>query len=253
MKTSETKSSTGSISESNFIRQKPRLGNWFKIWWPIPIFLVILIVAGFSKYFLQDEILTSIMFDLIKAVGLLLVLLYVIYTRLLALETKSMADASKGLYSSEKGTVLAESIVSVCDYNKLPEEVKEVSKKIHLNEKKWSEKEFQGLFSEKELPAISLNIKNICARRIELREIKYEVRHTGNYNNYPVTCNISHIGKILPWEDKSITLVVAPEGEVEVTIISINFMDGDILKPANIVSDKKVLPRIPKPEKSSNG
>lgn len=255
--TSQTSSEATSQESSN---KTDRLGKaksdrfiqWSKVWWPVLLLVVILGMAGFTKYISPDELLYNIVSDLIKAIGLLMVVMYVIYTRLLAIETKNMTEVSKGLYSSEKGTVFGEAIISVWSYEKLPEDVKKITQTIHLKDKKLTEDEFQRLIKDEDLPAISIKIKNFCARRIEARIVRYKVRHTGSRTYHNVDCDISQFGKLMPWEDKTIGLIVAPEGEVEVIINSIIYIDGDVEKLAKIASNQLPLERIRKPEKTSN-
>lgn len=252
MKYLDTNTGSGTTTKENNTKIFLSFLSWCKIWWPVILLVTILTIAGVSKYMFPNKDVYSIMMDLIKAIGILMVVMYVIYTRLLAIETKNMTEVSKRLYSSEKGSVLAEAIISVCDFNELPNEASKITEVIHIDDKKLTKEEFGKFKNETELPAISVKIKNICGRRIEAMEIRYKVRHTGTRDFHEVNCNISKIGKILPWEDKVIGLIIAPEGEIEVFINKINFIDGDIEKPANIIINQLLLERLRQPEKVKN-
>ena len=250
MKHLNTNTSSGPTVEESNAGKTIIAFNWLKIWWPVLLLAIILMVTGISKYVYSDPYLLSIMKDLIKAIGILMVVMYVIYTRLLAIETKNMTEVSKRLYSSEKGTVLAEAIISVCDFNKLPDEARKITETIHKEDKKLTDPEFEKIINATDIPAISVKIKNICSRRIEAMEISYKARHTGKNIYREVKCDISRIGKILPWEDKVIGLIVAPEGEIEVLISYITLIDGDNEKPINITIGSLQLDRLRQPEKN---
>jgi hypothetical protein len=189
----------------------------------------------------------SISLDLIKAISILLVAMYVIYTRLLSVETKNMAGASIGLFNSERGTVLLDLMETNCDYTDLSDPVKLLTKEIHLNDKKLREEEIHSLEKDKNIPAISLKIKNMSGRRIEASKIDYKARHTGTNNFHDLCCDITRIGTILPWEDKLIHLIVAPDGEVEIVTNSFEYLDGGLVQRISVVKSIQ-LERIRKPE-----
>jgi hypothetical protein len=253
MKSTNNKTSTGSTSQDPVIKWHNHLFDWLKIWWPAVCLFITLGIAGITKYIFPNPPIFDFMIYLIKSIGVIMVVLYVIYTRLLADETKKMATASMGLYHSEKGTVLTELNEGSCCYNDLCADAKKVTKEIHLNDKKLLPEEFEELTKQKSLPAIYLKIKNRSARRIDASKIDFNVRHTGSDKVYEAQCNISNSGTIGPWEDNIFFLITAPEGEVEITIVSFDYLDGGVVQRKNIIDNKLVLDRIRKPEKVDNG
>lgn len=240
---------TGTASISPNDSKKIKLYKVLKIWWPVAILLLIFVIAGFTKYIYNNNVIYSFTIDLIKSIGVLMIVMYVIYTRILSLETKRMAEASMGMYIAEKGTVLTEVYESTSDFSHLTEDVKKITQKIHINDKKISQDEFDSYKEQTDLPSVILVIKNICSRRIEASKIDFSVRHTGTTEPYDVSCDISKIGPILPWTDKEISLIVAPEGEIEIIVKSIDYVDGGIVQRVS-VDEKVTLPRIRKPEKN---
>jgi hypothetical protein len=243
--------STGSSSQATIKKFDNKFFKWLLIWWPVLLLGIILVIAGVTKYIYPNNSVYSLMVYLIKAISVIMIVMYVIYTRLLSLETQRMAEASIGLYNSEKGTVLAELTESVCDFDNLLSDAKKITKTLHISDKKLGEEEFSKLVKEKNIPAISLLIKNISARRIEASKISYKVRHTGCEKYYDINCDISQIGTIIPWADKEIALVIAPEGEIEIIINSIDYLDGGVVQRINL-KDNYILERIRKPEKKEN-
>jgi len=241
----ENNTSTDSTPQNT---DKKIVKSWIFTWWPVVFLSLVLIVAGITKYIYIDDTIYSIMKDLIKSISIIMIVMYVIYTRLLSLETKKMAEASIGMYSSEKGTVLGELIESNCNYNHLCKEAQEITNTIHINEKKISDPEFTELIKIDNLPSIALKVKNMSARRIEASKVELKARHSGNENYYDLRYDLSKVGTIGPWEDKEIQLIATPEGEIEIDIKSMEYLDGGIIRriPLNI---KINLKRIRKPEK----
>lgn len=253
MKNSNNKTSTGSASQGPVKKWYNHLLGWLIIWWPAVCLFVTLGIAGITKYIFQNQTIFDLMIYLIKSIGIIMVVLYVIYTRLLAIETKKMATASMGLYHSEKGTVLTELNEGSCYFNDLCDDAKKITREIHITDKKLLTEEFDELTRQKSLPAIYLKIKNRSARRIDASRIEYNVRHTGSDKIHEIQCNISKLGTIGPWEDNIFYLIAAPEGEVEINIVSIDYLDGGIVRRKNILDNKLILDRIRKPEKADNG
>ena len=251
MKNKNSNTSTGSPSSSpkNWYNY---LTEWSLIWWPIILLVLILITAGITKYLFSYPIIYSMMIDLTKAIGLLMIVMYVIYTRILSLETKRMAEASMGLYISEKGMVLAEPVETSCEYNSLVDDAKKATLNIHIDDKKLTKPECDKLFQERNIPSISLKIKNISGRRIEANKIEYKVRHTGSDKFHDIVCDISKIGTIIPWADMEVPLILAPEGEIEILVNSFFYLDGGIVQRIS-VGKSIILERIRKPENTANG
>lgn len=253
MKNSDRKTSTGSSTQSPDKKRIDYLFGWLYIWWPAVCLFITLGIAGITKYIFPNQTIFDLMIYLIKSIGVIMVVFYVIYTRLLAIETKKMATASMGLYHSEKGTVLTELNEGSCCFNDLCDDAKKVTKDLHINDKKLLIEEFDELIKQKSLPAVYLKIKNRSARRIDASRIEYNARHTGSDKIYEAQCNISKFGTIGPWEDIVFYLIAAPEGEVEISIVSIDYLDGGIVQRKNILDNKLILDRIRKPEKANNG
>lgn len=248
MKKSNTATSTGSASQVTSNKWWLSLFDWLKIWWVVALLGFIFIVAGVTKYVHPFPMVTALMADIIKAIGVIMVVMYVIYTRLLAQETQKMAEASMGLYKSEKGTVMVELEETICGFQELSEDAKKITKEIHLEEKGINEAEFVTLVDSPKIPAISLLIKNLSGRRIEASKIDYKARHTGSDKIHDVCCDINKIGTIGPWEDKKIYLIVAPEGEIEISVKSIDYLDGGIVQRV-LIERKLSINRIRIPVK----
>jgi hypothetical protein len=251
MNNSSKDTSTGSSYLTSDNKNYSKIVSFIYLWWAVILLLIVLVLAGITKYIYPNPILYSLMIDLVKATSIIMIVMYVIYTRILSLETKRMAQASMGLYISEKGTVLTEVNESICTYEQLPENCQKSAKDIHTKEKKMSEKEFEDLVYGKNAPAIFLKIKNMSGRRIEASKIMYQIRSTGSDNFYDITCDISKTGTINPWADKEIPLVVAPEGEIEIKINFMEYLDGGVVQRIQ-VSQNKILERIRKPAKNIN-
>lgn len=248
MTKSDLQTSTGPASKTSDKKWFSSLAASSRIWWPVVLLALVLVIAGITKYLLPDAKIYSLMVDLIKAISVIMVVMYVIYTRLLAIETTKMAEASMAIYNSEKGTVTADVIETVAYYNDLPNDARRISKDLHIKDKKLTESEFENLIGEKKVPTISLKIKNRSSRCIDASKIDYQVRHTGCDNPYDVSCDISPIGTINPWADKEIPLIIAPEGEVEVKILSVDYLDNGVVQRVNVTL-KKIIERIRIPEK----
>jgi hypothetical protein len=212
--TTSTAASSQAKSETAF----KHLLAWLGVWWPIPGLGTVFAAAGVFKYLLPKTNLYPVMVDLIKAISVLMVAVYVVYTRILSIETKKMAEASMGLYTAERGTVLAELSEIVCDYRLLPAKAQEAARTVHLEDKKMSKEEFDSLLIDHNLPTVNLRIQNMSGRRIEIRRIDYKVRHTGSDKNHSVICDVSNAGTLNPWGDKDVPLMVAPEGEIEIFV-----------------------------------
>lgn len=241
----ESTSSTSVITDENKLT---KFKDWLITWWPVVLLFAVLIGAGITKYIYPNEVIYSLMIHLTKAISILMVVIYVIYTRSLALETKKMANASMALFYSEKGTVRSEVKQGNCNYDDLCDTVKDITKEIHLSEKKFTENEFQELMKQKNLPSVYVVINNLSGRRVQLAKIEYIVRHTGSDKKHSKTINVSEDARIDPWEDKEINLIVAPEGEIELEVEAIYYLDNrGIIN--RIVVDKTILIeriRVPK-------
>ncbi len=253
MRKIENKTSTSSASQVPTKKWYNNTTSWLLIWWPAVLLFVTLATAGITKYIFPQQTIFDLMIYLIKAIGVIMLVLYVIYTRLLALETQKMANASMGLYNSEKGTVLTELNEGNCSYTDLCDDAKKVTRDIHINEKKLLDQEFQDVIQQNNLPAVFLKIKNRSGRRIDASRIDYSVRHTGSDRIYDTQCNISKLGTIGPWEDINIYLIISPEGEIEVQICSIDYLDGGVVQRKSVIDNRIVIDRIRKPEKANNG
>ena len=223
------------------------------VWWPVVVLVLVLIGAGITKYIWPQATLYSLMIHMTKAISLLMLVIYVIYTRLLAFETRKMAEASMGLFNSEKGIVTSEISQGICNYNDLCENARKITKEIHIGDKKLTEKEFEGLIKVENLPSIVIIIKNLSGRRIETDKIEYTVRHTGSDKTYRTINKIEKETTIGPWEDKTYNLIVAPEGEIEIVVESIYYLDNRGIINKIEVAKSKVLERIRKPESTPNG
>ena len=246
MMRNKAKPTTSSSSQVS-INWYSKIFSWVSIWWLVMALVFVLLIAGIFKYLWNIPLMYSLSLDLIKAISILLVAMYVIYTRLLSIETKSMAQASIGLFNSERGTVLIDLLESNCDFTDLSDQVKNLTKEIHLKDKKLRDTEIKSLENEKNAPAISVKIKNMSGRRIEASKIDFKARHTGSDNFYDLCCDITRIGTILPWEDKVIHLILAPEGEVEIITNSFEYLDGGLVHRLNVVKSIQIE-RIRKPE-----
>lgn len=245
---SNNKTSTGTSSQVPIKKWYKSFFEWLLTWWPAAFLFLAIVIAGFTKYIIPKENVYQLMIQIIKSIGVIMAVFYVIYTRSLALETKKMAIASMGMYDSEKGTVLTELSEGNSSFDSLIDDVKKITKEIHLVDKKLSESEFDELMRQNNLPAILLKIKNRSGRRIDLSKIEFSVRHTGSDNRHDINCNISKMGNIGPWEDAEICLIVSPEGEVEINIYSIDYLDGGVVQRKSNLDNKLVLDRIRKPE-----
>ena len=253
MNKSNNKTSTSTTTQSPLKTYSIRFYEWFKVWWPALFLFLALITAGVTKYIFPQRIVYELMVQIVKSIGVIMAVFYVIYTRTLALETKKMAIASMGMFDSEKGTVLTELAEGNCDYINLCNDVKNLTREIHINDKKLTENEFDDVMSQKNLPAIFVRIKNRSGRRIDPSKIEYSARHTGSDIKHNISCNISKIGNIGPWDDLEVYLIASPEGEVEISISSIDYIDGGVVQRKNNLDNMLVLERIRKPEKVNNG
>jgi hypothetical protein len=218
----------------------------FKKWWPAVIIVILFIIAAISKYFIPNIKIYSMTVDSIKAIGVLTLVVYAIYTRSLALDTGKMAEASLGLYESERGAVhvyLTESNVS---YNSLTKKAQEATETIHIQEKKIQKDEFDALVKKGNIPAVCCKIKNSSGRQIHVSKITYFARHTGTEKGLDIILDINEIGTVTinPLKSKTIPLIVAPEGEVEVTVSAIEYLDGTVVQRANIIKSTVKLERI---------
>lgn len=224
------------------------------IWWPVVALAIIFALAGFTKYIYPKDVYTikdivySISVDLIRAVGVLMVVVYVIYTRLLTNETRKMAEATIGLYASERGTLFTTLVELNYDFDRLPIEAQEVTVEIHEKEKKLTDIEMRNLKEGKGLPAIVLQIRNMSSRAIEVTKVQYQARHTGNSNWRDVTCNTNSIGLTDLWRHIEVPLIVAREGEVEVAVMSITYKENTGVIQRFLASDVLRVDRIRKPE-----
>lgn len=243
---------TASSVEGSSFCKKSKKCEWIKIWWPAVLLTMALSLAGIAKYVIPNEYLFGIAGDATKAIGVLMAVMYVIYTRVLATETKNMAEASIGMYYYGMGTIITELNEISCNYNSLCDEVKKLIKEIHVKDKNFSEKEFDSTVMEQSLPAFSLKLRNRSGRGIDTQLIEYTVRHTGEENGRKLLLDISKNGDIDPWKDKDIVLFVYPEGEIEITVHTIEYYDGKEVKKVEVDITKKVG-RIRKPEGKSNG
>jgi len=221
--TSYTSTTSSTVSDEKWYQL---LWGWIKTWWPLVGLFIVLIGAGLTKYVWPNEELFSLMIDLTKAISILMVVIYVIYTRLLALETKKMATASMSLFYSEKGTVRSELKQGNCKYDALLEPVKEISKEIHLTEKKFTEEEYKESIKQPNITSINIIINNLCGRRIQITKIEYLVRHTGSDIKHSKTISVEDDSRIDPWEDKEYILLVAPEGEIELEVEAVYYLDN---------------------------
>lgn len=253
MNQSINKNSTSTGSSEPVKKWYYSLFAWLLTWWPVAFLLMALSVAGFSKYVFPNQIVYELMIQIIKSIGVVMAVLYVIYTRTLAIETRKMAVASMGMYDSEKGTVLTELCEGNYNYNNLCEDVKKATKEIHISDKKLTKAEFELLSQQNNLPAVLLRIKNRSGRRIDPSKIEYSARHTGSDKNHLIVCNVSKMGNIGPWEDLEICLIVSPEGEVEITVSSFDYLDGGIVQRKGNLDNRLALDRIRKPENVTNG
>jgi hypothetical protein len=253
MKTRNKIKSTGSSSQVPEKGWLSSVFDWLIIWWPVVVLTLILIGAGITKYVWPQTTIYSLMIQMTKAISVLMLVIYVIYTRLLALETRKMADASMGLFYSEKGRVASELNETTCNYNNLCEYAKSISQEIHIKEKRIPLKEYEEIVKAENLPAVSLLIKNLSARSIEADKIEYSVRHTGSDNKYDTFIKIGKDGTIKPWEDKTYYLMVAPEGEVEIIVEAIYYLDNRGIVNKIEIAKSLRIERIRKPESTING
>lgn len=248
-----TNKSTGSSSQVPEKKAIAIIIGWLMIWWPVVILMLVLIGAGITKYIWPQATMYSLMIQMTKAISILMLVIYVIYTRLLALETRKMADVSMGLFYSEKGRVASELSETTCNYNNLCDFAKSISQEIHLKEKKIPLEEYEEIVKAENLPAVSLLIKNLSARSIEADKIEYSVRHTGSDNKYNTFIKIGKEGTIKPWEDKIYYLIVAPEGEIEIVVESIYYLDTRGIVNKTEIAKSLRIERIRKPESTKNG
>ena len=192
------------------------------------------------------------MIDLLRALGVLMIILYVIYTRLLSLETKKMAEATMGLLKEQKGSVLAELVECECNFEEIAEDVKIITETLHMEDKGFTKQEFDELIKKEGLHAVALVLKNWSSRPIEGKKIEYKIRHTGSDNIHDIICDISKEGRIEAWKEKSFTLIIVPEGEIELVTSAFNYLDASgTVQRANITKEI-TLTRIRKPEKSDH-
>lgn len=248
MKKTDTKSTSSTSQDEQKNDSLQRLGAWISIWWPAVLIIAALTTSAFTKYIAPNETIHGLATEIAKAVGLIMAVFYVIYTRILAVETKKMAEASMGMFDSDKGTVLIELSEGNCNFLDLCEDVQEITKKIHITDKKVSKGEFDKLMNEGALPGIYARIKNRSGRRIDPSRVEFTARHTGSDNKHDVACNISKVGTIGPWEDLEVFLIASPEGEVEIALSSVDYLDGGVVQRKNNLGYVVVLERIRKPE-----
>ena len=248
MKKTDTKSTSSTSQDESKNDLIQRFSAWIIVWWPAVLIIAALSTSAFTKYIIPNERIHDLATEIAKAVGLLMAVFYVIYTRILAVETKKMAEASIGMFDSDKGTVLIELSEGNCNFSDLCEDVQEITKEIHIADKKVSEGEFEKLISENSLPGIYARIKNRSGRRIDPSRVEFTARHTGSDNKHDIACNISKVGNIGPWEDLEVFLIASPEGEVEITLSSVDYLDGGVVQRKNNLGYVVVLERIRKPE-----
>jgi len=250
---SRNNKSTGSSSQVPEKKRYTLFLEWLFVWWPVIILTLILLGAGVTKYIWPQAFIYSMMIEMTKAISLLMLVIYVIYTRLSAIETRKMAEASMGLFYSEKGIVTSEICQTACNYNNLCDNAKKITQDIHIIEKRIPEREYTDFVKGDNLPAVSLLIKNLSGRRIEADKIEYTVRHTGSDNKCKAVINVGKDSTIGPWEDKLYNLIVAPEGEIEVVVESIFYLDNRGVINKIEVGKTLRIDRIRKPERITNG
>lgn len=244
----DSTSTTSDISDKG----KFSFNKSFHIWWPVLLIIIVFGIAGATKYLWPNSTIYSLMIDLVKAISLLLVVFYVIYTRLLAIETKKMATTSMALFYSEKGSVRSELHQGDCSFSNLCEQVQELTKKIHVEEKGFTEEEFGESIKQKSIPSIDIEINNLTGRRIQVTKIEYNIRHTGSDQKHASVINIEKDSKIDPWKDMILHLCAAPEGEVEIDNVSVIYLDNRNIQNKIGVENSLKIERIRKPKNTED-
>jgi len=218
-----------------------------KIWWPLVSIGCLLVVAGFAKYVIPNTWILGLSLDLVKAVGVLAVVVYAIHARLLSIDTSRMAQATIDMHKMERGAVIVslfEGSAKLCD---LPREAQTLISKIHTQDKMIPIDEFNNVTSTL-CPAVTCRITNRTSRCIEASRVAFSAKHTGSRDGESILCDFSEVITVQAWSDSVIPLVVAPEGELEVTLETFHFLDGGLVQEGIIQSRSFKLDRIRPPK-----
>ncbi len=219
----------------------------FKVWWPLFSIGFLLVAAGFAKYILHNAWVLGLSLDLVKAVGVIAVVVYAIHARLLSVDTSRMAQATIDMHKMERGAVIVslfEGSAKLCD---LPREAQNLTSKIHTKDKNIPIDEFKEVTSTV-CPAVTCRVTNRTSRCIEASRVGFSAKHTGSPDGESILCDFSEVITVQAWSDSEIPLIVAPEGELVVTLETFHFLDGGLVQEGIIQSGSFKFDRIRPPK-----
>jgi len=180
--------------------------------------LLALTIAAVAEYVLHNNGLAAVALNFAKAIGLLAAVMYVVYTR-------DMALATAGVLAANKGIVLANLYQSTSSYEKLPESARQVCREVHLADKRLEMDEFGNLCKVKDTPAVKLKVWNLTPRHILLLKGYFTVR---NRDEDPVRDLVLDFGKLplSPDARQHLTAMVMPKGHVVVSLKRVEYWDA---------------------------
>ncbi|MQY71083.1 hypothetical protein GH141_04035 [bacterium] len=205
-------------------------------------------MSGLVKFIWPNNTLYAIGSALLQAVAILAVVVYVIYTRDLAVATKDMAEAYKEMIEIERGDVQVELFADRVNPKDATEDVKTLSREIHTIDKELSIDEYKRYSSSSEIDGIVCRVLNRCPRKIDVKSIMLKIRHTGEKQFRDLLYEPPAARQEIPAMENQIFVVLfAPEGHVRIKAEYVKFQDAGKLRERLLTVDFTVK-RIRYPE-----
>lgn len=234
--------------------------QWLKKWW-ILVLVGLLVLIHFGLYLIVGSEykwlkLTKFLIDSFVSIA---VILYVIYTRELALLSQVAAEASRK--TAEANIRLVESMQSMlyeqwaCELRDNPildpSEAVEISRLIHEEDKHLVKKYGDFLLKPKKRTLIFKPL-NCGSRPVILYSVKFQISDTRSSRPREIVYVPRTPMVISKDEDKEILVAYNMEGEMEIRIIEISYQDGDMKQNKYIANAYKEMDRYQEPEGSAS-
>lgn len=229
---------------------------WLKKWWLVVLVCVPLICYIYVYFSLGSEhkTLTFLQF-LINFFVSIAIILYVIYTRDLAISSQSSAEASRK--TAEANLKLVESMQSmlleqwVCELRDTPTLIptgKDVSSKVHIEDKHVQKEKYEEYLNKPKRRILIFKPRNCGSRLVLLYSVKFQISDTRSSKARDISYDPPKPVLISKDEEQEIPVAYNVEGEMEIRVSEISYQDGDIKQNRWIANGYKEIDRYQEPE-----
>lgn len=202
--------------------------EWLKKWWPIIIVALFLLWGIVAFYIPADMRQFQLITFLVQGLVALAVIIYVIYTRDLAIYSQQTAMANERLVESMRSLVVEQWEVKEMEDVQLIPGGDDLSRDIYVDDKDFSQAKYDSYVERRKIRVLIFKPMNCGTRTVFLKSIWFAVACSKVLSYRQLPYDAQPPAALHKDEFIEIPVIYDIEGAIEARVVGITYQDGDL-------------------------